>query len=300
MIGGMEKSNNRTPPPGVDPTLYCSVCDLVSEDRVAAEEHLKTHRPFACDFCEKRFSQKCNLVTHQRLHTGEKPYICDVCQKRFTQKGNLDAHIKTHTKEKPYPCSLCTKRFAFKSSLQTHLRNHEEGRLGPEDVDEDDVETIKVHARMQHIAMGGGLDGSQLGGGYSDTSSSCSQEFVPAAIHAEVNGRRLPIGDDSEEMDEEEDNSNLCSTDEKDEVTSQASETGVNGESEVAKMSHLVGAAPNFGSSDLHHRPQLAVGHHHHMLEVAAEADGDKDGPPSTDMPNKMVLGDGRQTIAMQ
>ena len=139
-----------------DPPTYCGTCDINFEDKTAAEEHHKTHRPFHCEICEKRFSQKCNLVTHLRLHTGEKPYNCDFCDKRFTQKGNLDAHIKTHTKEKPFQCSLCSKRFAFKASLTTHLKNHQEGTMGL-DVDEDDLETIKLHARMQSLDRSQGL-----------------------------------------------------------------------------------------------------------------------------------------------
>ena len=102
--------------------LYCPPCDIQFGDMSGLEEHLKTHRPFTCDICEKRFSQKCNLVTHQRLHTGERPYACNHCEKRFTQKGNLDAHIKTHTKEKPYVCPSCGKRFSFKASMVSHAK----------------------------------------------------------------------------------------------------------------------------------------------------------------------------------
>ena len=103
--------------------LHCSTCDIQYSEKAAFEEHLKTvHRPFSCDVCERRFSQKCNLITHQRLHTGERPYPCPQCDKRFTQKGNLDAHLKTHTKEKPYPCTTCGKKFAFKASMLSHVK----------------------------------------------------------------------------------------------------------------------------------------------------------------------------------
>ena len=166
---------------GTEPSSYSTACDPAAtfEDKASnppgEQEHLKAHRPFSCEVCEKRFSQKCNLVTHLRLHTGEKPYNCDFCEKRFTQKGNLDAHIKTHTKEKPFACTLCPKRFAFKSSLGTHVKNHAAGTLGL-DVDEEDVETIKLHARMQAMEYNGGGGLNHLSSNH-DMESYSAEEF---------------------------------------------------------------------------------------------------------------------------
>lgn len=142
--GGEEKAC----PPGVNPDLYCNLCEVQFDDKTGLEEHLKSHRPYSCEVCEKRFSQKCNLITHIRLHTGEKPYLCSFCDKRFTQKGNLDAHVKTHTKEKPYPCSQCGKKFAFKSSMLAHVKQTH-GNLGLE-WDEDDICSIKQHLKFNN------------------------------------------------------------------------------------------------------------------------------------------------------
>ncbi|CAG9828856.1 unnamed protein product [Diabrotica balteata] len=109
-------------------------------------------RPFECPYCSRRFTQKGNMHTHMRLHTGEMPFQCTFCPDRFRQLSNLNQHILTHTsndkacticlrkfdtdeelmqhrsmhamENKQYVCYVCSKRFSYQWSLSSHLEIH--------------------------------------------------------------------------------------------------------------------------------------------------------------------------------
>ncbi|XP_018101126.1 gastrula zinc finger protein XlCGF48.2-like isoform X2 [Xenopus laevis] len=89
-----------------------------------AQQNLAEKEPYSCFECGKCFPYKSGLITHQRVHTGQKPFSCSDCGKCFKDKSVLFKHQKIHTGEKPYACSYCGKCFLYKSTLVTHQRTH--------------------------------------------------------------------------------------------------------------------------------------------------------------------------------
>ena len=45
---------------------------------------------------------KCDLLIHQKSHSGMKEYKCEQCNKAFTQKCDLNRPKKIHTGDKEF------------------------------------------------------------------------------------------------------------------------------------------------------------------------------------------------------
>jgi hypothetical protein len=73
--------------------------------------------------CGKHFEKKWNFKDHIRMHKGDTPYQCSHCDKSFTQRGNLVKHERQHKfvslkARKVHKCLICTKSFTEKYNLK--------------------------------------------------------------------------------------------------------------------------------------------------------------------------------------
>ncbi|XP_037571922.1 zinc finger protein 70 [Dermacentor silvarum] len=94
----------------------CLVCHKRFASARKHHSHELRHRSkmlgrYRCTTCSKCFVQKSALVTHARIHTGERPYRCLHCDASFGDVSSYNKHKRVHSGDRPYVCIACNKAF---------------------------------------------------------------------------------------------------------------------------------------------------------------------------------------------
>jgi len=109
----------------------CNYCDskFASNQLRNKHQNLMHNKRFACDQCNKVFSEKTRLIIHMRIHSGEKPFVCESCGFSCSQRDNLRLHKEFKhpslgRQEKKFTCDICSASFLTKSNLSRHRMSH--------------------------------------------------------------------------------------------------------------------------------------------------------------------------------
>ena len=97
--------------------------DYIVEER-ADEKDGKPSVVYICKHegtCNQEFQRSWNLLDHVRMHYNIRPFVCQFCDFKFTQKGNLNKHMLKHLvpdikDRKKFKCELCDKSYTKRSN----------------------------------------------------------------------------------------------------------------------------------------------------------------------------------------
>ncbi|XP_031634404.1 uncharacterized protein LOC116347810 [Contarinia nasturtii] len=105
----------------------CKICAKGFAQKGVHTRHMRTHAnqfPFHCSICRQGFAVKWENETHEK-NCNQRRFECYLCKYATLNKGHLVTHMRLHTGDKPFRCSHCPKRFVTKSHLKWHQKRHQ-------------------------------------------------------------------------------------------------------------------------------------------------------------------------------
>jgi len=104
----------------IHPCLYCDKKFSIRSDRDKHEYiHKNINNMFQCIVCFALFKQKNGLLNHKKVHQ-EPTERCQQCDRTFSSKSNLKSHQITHSDYARFECNKCHKFSKRASDLKKH------------------------------------------------------------------------------------------------------------------------------------------------------------------------------------
>ena len=115
--------------------IKCKICNLQFNDVMALRDHIRSHEASrinngndagSCEFCEKLFQSKKELILHlSRVHGADNiiECCCVMCGDFFVTSKGLSLHVSDchRPKNPPYRCDFCPLGFNYESNLKVHV-----------------------------------------------------------------------------------------------------------------------------------------------------------------------------------
>ncbi|XP_038122978.1 gastrula zinc finger protein XlCGF53.1 [Culex quinquefasciatus] len=135
---GSEDSSSSCSSSSVSESSSETRTSLVIDESIQGSEEMSQDVPVKTNGINSEVDQGyatlSNLKNHLNSHLQKKPYECNECGRRFTQKSSLKTHLDSHRSDRdPIRCDPCGQEFPTPTALYAHRRTvHKTQKKTPE------------------------------------------------------------------------------------------------------------------------------------------------------------------------